>query len=318
MGHPFADVLRELANAGAATAERIATAARDYSEFHAEVVGEAIAHAGVGSVDLVSVHGQTVFHRAPVSWQLFNPWPLVRRVGAPVVFDLRGADLAAGGQGAPITPLADWVLFRRPSRVVVVNLGGFCNVTRLPVDRGDPGGIVAGDVCACNHVLDGVARLSLGREFDEDGAAAAAGRVHEEAVRDLEMALASQAGSRRSLGTGDEAGAWAHRWRERLGHDLVRCAVEGVARVVARACDGGGGVLLAGGGARNRVLARRIAELVGGEVTTTASAGVPIESREAACMAVLGALCQDRVAVTLPRVTGVAAPAPIAGCWACP
>lgn len=315
-GEAFAEVLRGLAGGVAFDAERISNAGRAYSMFHTDVVRDALRAAGVERADLVCVHGQTVFHRPPVSWQMFNPWPLARALGTPVVFDLRGADLAAGGEGAPITPIADWVLFRRAEPVVVVNLGGFCNITRLPGEGGGPTEIEAGDVCACNHLLDGAARLVLGAPFDRDGAGAAKGRVHESAAQELELELAGQGGARRSLGTGDEVGAWAARWREPLGHDLLRCAVEGVARVIARACGSGSRVLLAGGGARNRVLVRRLGELIGGDVTTTASAGVPIEAREAACMAILGALCQDRVPITLPRVTRVPTPAPIAGCWA--
>ena len=111
--------------------------------------------------DLVVAHGQTVFHAPPASWQLLNAAPIARAVRAPVVFDLRQADLAAGGQGAPITPLADWIMLRAHGPAAagraIVNLGGFCNVTILPSGAG-PEGVRGMDVCPCNHLLDGVAR----------------------------------------------------------------------------------------------------------------------------------------------------------------
>ena len=87
---------------------------------------------------------------------------------------------------------------------------------------------------------------------------------------------------------------------------------------MARAFEGGGPVLLAGGGVKNAALVSRLRKLHAAGVTTTGEAGVAPEYREAVCMAVLGALCQDRVPITLPQVTGVAAPAPVAGCWAYP
>ena len=75
----------------------------------ADIIADLVdGHAGPGArLDLVAVHGQTVCHDPPLSWQLVNPAPIVRRLAVPVVSDLRQADLAAGGQGAPITPLAE-------------------------------------------------------------------------------------------------------------------------------------------------------------------------------------------------------------------
>src|SRR6185436_14618647 len=141
----------------------IADAALALGELHARAVAKAAAGC---RLDLIAAHGQTVFHAPPLSWQMLNPWPLVRDLQTSVVFDLRGADLAHGGQGAPITPLADWVLFRSNSRTrAVVNLGGFCNLTLLPPGRPD---MVRGfDVCACNQLLDHIARGILQRPFDE-------------------------------------------------------------------------------------------------------------------------------------------------------
>jgi anhydro-N-acetylmuramic acid kinase len=201
-----------------------------------------------------------------------------------------------------------------------VNFGGFCNITRLPgsgeddaIDRID-----ARDVCACNQLLDRVARTVMGTAFDLRGETAAAGRVHPEAVEQLERVLDAQSRAGRSLGTGDGAWEWVERWRERIGLDLARCAVEGLSKTVVRACAGGGPLLLAGGGVHNTALVSRVRELHVEGVWTTDGAGIPAAYREAACMAVLGALCQDGVPITLPRVTGVGAPAPVAGCWVYP
>lgn len=315
--------LRALSQRAPVDAERISNAALRLALLHAQTIREALNHAGVDRPDLICAHGQTVFHAPPLSWQLFNPWPLARELKAPVVFDLRGSDLAHGGQGAPITPLADWILFRDPLATTVVNLGGFCNLTWLPPQSGDPDdaplrAIIARDVCACNHVLDGVARDVLALPFDPAGSTAAKGSPDPAAVADLRLMLGRQSGADRSLGTGDEARGWITTWRNRLApHDLARSATEAVAQTIAQSLPASDRVLLAGGGARHRVLAGRIAELAGAPETQTDVAGIPADYREAACMAVLGALCQDRVPITLPQVTGVQ-DAPVAGCWVMP
>jgi anhydro-N-acetylmuramic acid kinase len=312
--------LRSIAEQTATTAAAISEVMRAFSLAHASVVRELLAGAGVEARDIecVCVHGQTAFHKPPTSWQLFNPWPMGEALGGvPIVYDLRGADLAAGGQGAPITPLADWVLFRDPRMSVsIVNLGGFCNVTRLPAGCTSEH-VEASDVCACNLLLDEVARRVLRAPYDAGGQAALAGEPHADAVEDLEGILAAQSGSRRSLGTGDEVFEWLSRWRAHVSvNDLAASACEGIGQVIARALAPDGRALLAGGGVHNRALVAAIGGWASISVEPLDTASVPGAYREAAEFAVLGALCQDGVAITLPAVTGVRNPAPISGCWA--
>lgn len=286
--------------------------ARRLAVLHAAAVREV---ADPAELDLVAVHGQTVFHRPPVSWQLMDLPHLAHALGCDVVGDLRAADLAAGGEGAPITPLADYVLLRRyGERRAVVNLGGFCNVTLLAGDE-DPASLRGGDVCACNHVLDLVARRTLDRAYDDEGREAASGEVHAGAREELTAALARQAASGRSLGTDDELTAWVERWAERVtGRDLARSACEALGRVIGGAILGCDRVLVAGGGARNATLLRAIAGVAGAPIDLTDVHHVPHHQREAAAMAVLGALSRDRVAITVPAITG-AGPTGVAGTW---
>ena len=347
--------LRRLAAQDPMPAGQIAGLARDFALLHIEVVRELL---GSESADLIAVHGQTVFHAPPLSWQLFSPAPLAHALQAPVVCDLRAADLAAGGQGAPITPLADFVLFRDEAETrAVVNLGGFCNYTLLPAGRplggsGDletwAGAVRGGDISACNQLLDALARALFAAPFDEDGRHARAGRMQSGPRYELLTLLRAQSQAGRALGTGDELSAWIAQHRDACsGDDLARTACEAVATVIVESIaavaqhSGVGPVrryLLAGGGARNPVLrealAARAATASGGPgarpratpssgaagapVVVTDAFGVPANYREAAAMAVLGALCQDGVPITLPQVTGVPAPAPVAGVWVYP
>lgn len=350
--------LRKLAEQSPMTAGEIAGVMRDFSTRHVDAIRALI---GGERVDLICVHGQTVFHKPPVSWQLLQPAPIVAELGVPVVFDLRAMDLAMGGQGAPITPIADAVFFAEMQRpFAVVNLGGFSNYTlcREGEAASDPreaggggrghgggggwGGGRGGDVCPCNLLLDAIARTMFFLPFDADGARALAGEVHEDARIDLEGIFASlgaglgagpsaglgasvdaggSSGKRpkRSLGTGDEVTDWISRFRAHVrGEDLAATACVVIADAIADHVREAETVLLAGGGARNRALRAALASACVGRVQLTDDVGLPGTYREAACFAVLGALCQDRVPITLPGVTGCRSPAPVCGAWVYP
>ncbi len=284
-------------------------------------------------VDFVVAHGQTIWHAGAerLSWQLFDPWPIVRACGVPVCYDLRQADLVAGGEGAPITPIADWVMFHeRDTHAVVLNLGGVCNYTELPPDN--PAEVRAGDLCPCNLVIDGVVRaLYPDRPYDRDGELARRGRVHALVFERLASLLQRAKANKRTLGREDVTPAWIEaliRESRAAGlseADVVASAVDAVGRLIGRELDlclPGCEVILAGGGAKNPALAEAIRrhggfEEAGVDVVTSDQHGVPVESRESMGFAVLGALSADGVAITLPRVTGSERPGR-AGVWAYP
>ena len=307
--------LRRLAEQQPMTAGEIATLANDFSALHLEALKPLHER---HKLELICVHGQTVFHQPPISWQLFQPAPLAQGLGVPVVCDLRAADLANGGQGAPLTPLADFILLRHPrEHRVVVNLGGFCNLTHMPggddIDR-----ISGGDLCACNQVLDAVARAVLDASFDRDGEAAMAGTIDERACSNLVQRLTRQSKAKRSLGTGDEGSDWVERFRDKLPPaDLAASACAAVATVIAKALAGADRAILAGGGLRNRRLIHELTARAGIAVDSSEHYHVPPAYREAIGWAVLGALCQDRHHVALPQVTSAERTA-IAGLWALP
>jgi anhydro-N-acetylmuramic acid kinase len=322
----LAKPLRSAAEQQPMAAGEFARLAWEFGVLHCKIV-ERLLHAAAhepNDVALICAHGQTVFHQPPVSWQLLNPAPLGARFKCPVITDLRQADLAAGGQGAPVTPIADWIMFRdADKRRAIVNLGGFCNITILPAsDAGDPISRIAGfDVCPCNQLLDAIARDVLGKPFDENGRAAAAGRADELAAKRLHETLTRLRSDRRSLGTGDEAIAWIKSESKRVEpNDLAASAIAAIVRCIndslaERAIDE---LIVAGGGTRNRSLIHAIARASGIPLQTSEKLGVPIEAREAMAFAILGALCADGVPITLPQVTGCRTLAPICGSWSYP
>ncbi len=326
--------LREFAAGEPASAAQIVRLADGLAHRHVAALRTLIRNE---PVDLIAVHGQTVLHAPPLSWQLLSPAPIAEAFGTPVVCDFRAADLAAGGQGAPITPLADYVLFRDASETrAVINLGGFANYTLLPRQQAGAAasqndavnGIRGADICVCNQLLDAVARNLFGEMLDQHGQHAAEGQVHSGLRDSLVRLLRGQANEGRSLGTGDELGDWIE--QHRAGHraeDLARSTCEALAMTIAGVVndtvqsvglDGINRILVGGGGVKNRVLFDAMKRYAKAITQPTDAFGVPASHREAAAMAVLGVLCQDAVPITLPQVTGARDSAPVAGSWTIP
>lgn len=336
---PFGEMgaaLRSIASGGRHTAREMADAAWTLGELHAGAIAEAI---GSQQPDLVCVHGQTVMHEPPRAvlksdatstpprgrtWQMLQPAPIAARLRCPVVFDLRAMDVALGGQGAPITPIADWVLCRSSDRTrAVLNLGGFANATILPAGGG-PESVRGFDICACNQVLDAIARDRLNAPFDKDGVAACAGSINKKLLATFIRPLESQARAGRSLGSGDELAACVADSSSVPPRDVARTACEAIGGVIGRQLTSVSEprrideVYLAGGGAYNPVLVGAISQSAGVACQKLDVLGIGLQAREAMCFAVLGALCQDQVPITLPRVTGVPSPAPVSGAWCFP
>jgi anhydro-N-acetylmuramic acid kinase len=303
--------LRAMAEQQPMTAGEIAQLGHDFSRLHITAIKGAC---GRQKPDLIAIHGQTVFHQPPLSWQFLTPASIAWELNANVVYDLRAADIAAGGQGAPITPVADWILFRHSSeRRAIVNLGGFCNITRLPA-HDNYRHLDGGDICACNQILDRMARALLELPFDRDGQVALQGQVNEGAMADLVRQLGTQADAGRSLGTGDELGDWAGRHALEEVSDALRTACAAIAEVIIAKCVPTDRLVVAGGGVRNRALMQELKARSPVPVVTSDELGIPATLREAASMAILGALCEDVIPITIPRITGVLR-APISGSW---
>jgi len=286
------------------TAGHLAQLGHDLAHAHVQVL-RALARTAAAPV-AIAMHGQTLYHAPPVSLQLCAPWPVAEALGVPVLHDLRGADLAAGGQGAPLTPTSDFIMYAGAAPTAVVNLGGFANATVLPPRGVDPSAVRGFDICLCNQLLDELARTRLGQPCDWDGRAANSGKVDSAAKEDLMKFLSAQAGSGRSLGTADESVATASSMLAHLApSDACATAVSAIAHtIVATLRDHSVRHLaLAGGGVLNLALEGALREgLPGGPPPTAAE--WPAAYREAAAMAILGALALDGVAPGLPAVTG--------------
>jgi anhydro-N-acetylmuramic acid kinase len=155
-------------------------------EIYADAVADAQNQFGVKAA-LVGCHGQTIYHQGVASrylgsdirctWQIGEASVIAERLRVPVVSDFRPADLAAGGQGAPLVPMLDYVMFRsgRVNRVLQ-NLGGIGNMTAIPAGA-SADQVMAFDTGPANMVIDGCMSRLYGRRFDRGGVVARRGRV---------------------------------------------------------------------------------------------------------------------------------------------
>ncbi len=305
-----------------ATASGAPLPVHDLATLHA-ALGDAYADAASALIatldrkpDCIAIHGQTVAHYPAehTTLQIGDAARVAVATGVPVIDDFRSADIAAGGEGAPLVPFADHLLFADGTPRVLLNLGGIANLTLLPTDRA--GDVVAFDTGPANMVLDQLARKA-GAERDEDGAGAARGQVVQRA---LDAALAHPYFARRapkSTGREDFGNAFVQtllRDVDRDGGSLddalataTALAVESIALGLAGETPAGVGwreLVVAGGGALNRTLLSRITERVGLPVRSTADLGIPVEAREAVAFAILGAYRLRGEPNTLPRCTG--------------
>jgi anhydro-N-acetylmuramic acid kinase len=319
---PYSDAERALLRRAVADARALADrdarpgalaeAERTVTEAHAETVVALLAEHPDTRIDLVGFHGQTVFH-APdrrLTVQIGDGPALARRLGVAVAYDFRAADVAAGGEGAPLVPVYHRALVERAGlagNVVVVNIGGVANITRIGAD----GMLAAGDTGPGNALLDDFMRARTGAAMDKDGATAAAGRVDTAALAALlanpwfdrplpksldrdAFALAPVAG----LATADGAAT--------LAAFTSRTIAKGI--VMAGGADR---IVVAGGGAQNPTLLSMLGRDAGVPVQSAAALGWSPDFVEAEAFAFLAARAVRGLPLTFPGTTGV--PRPLTG-----
>jgi anhydro-N-acetylmuramic acid kinase len=290
-------------------------------------IGQAFAAAAVradrelcaGRTELVASHGQTVYHwveggQVHGTLQLGQPAWIAEATGCPVVSDFRPRDVAAGGQGAPLVSLVDVLWLRgRPGVPVALNLGGIANVT-VAGASGDP---VAFDTGPANALIDAaVVEVTRGRAaYDEDGALAAAGRVHapllERLLSEPYYRLPPPKTTGKELFHAGRLRAALSGFEALAPEDVVATLTRLTARTVADAVRplGATEVVASGGGTRNPALMSALrAELAGTPLRTSDELGVPAAAKEAYAFAVLGFLTVHGLAGTVPACTGARGP----------
>ena len=285
-----------------------------------------------GEIDAIGSHGQTIHHlprlrdahgfKVRSTLQIGEPAIIAERTGVPVVADFRKADIAAGGEGAPLTPYLDYILHRSPDRSrVLQNIGGIANLTYLPAGA-DLGDVVAFDTGPGNMVIDAVARRLASEPFDRDGEIAASGTADMDLIEELlghtYFAMSPPKTTGREKFGESYATEFMRRCEERgLGlEDTVATAtvltVESMARAYEEHLPEGAvidEVYLSGGGAKNRFLVESLrAKLPSIPVGLSDELGLPGDAKEAVLMAVLANEHLSGNPGNIPGVTGARKP----------
>ncbi|MBE3561618.1 MAG: anhydro-N-acetylmuramic acid kinase, partial [Ktedonobacteraceae bacterium] len=280
------------------------------------------------SIDLVASHGQTIFHlvepgRILSTLQIGEPAVIAHRTGCTVVADFRVADMAAGGQGAPLTSFLDALLFSDETRTrALQNIGGIGNVTFLPAGAG-PDGAYAFDTGPGNVLIDYGARyFSQGAlSYDRDSTLARAGRVDEALLAEA-LALPyfkrepPKTTGRELFGDAFAADLIAQGQERGLPpHDIMATLTALTVESIAAAYRAFGPphideVFVSGGGSFNPLLMQRLqAALPGTAVLRLETIGLPANAKEAVTFALLGHEAIHGRPASLPRCTGAAQPA---------
>lgn len=305
-------------------------------ELYATLIREALEGSGVDyeSIDLISSHGQTMWHEPgtagddpfsrPNSLQIGDISALAEFAGKTVIGDFRPRDMAAGGQGAPLVPFADAVLFRSETvGRILLNIGGIANMTVLPPANSEKK-TLAFDTGPGNMIIDAFVSKHTGGQhsYDDGGRIAAAGSVNSEWLGTLLShpyfkLPAPKSTGRELFGTSFAEELWQEGERRQLPAEdrvatVTRLTAETIAADIRKFTDSHGieEIYVSGGGLHNDTLLRSISERLPDHISVKASNDIGIDSdaKEAFVFALLGYLGYNREPNNLPAATGAERP----------
>ncbi len=287
-------------------------------------------------LDLIGCHGQTIYHQGQpttyagkkfgCTWQFGEPALIAHEIGIPVVSNFRPADMAAGGQGAPLVPLLDFVLFAHPKRArILQNIGGIGNLTVIPAGAG-PKNLIAFDTGPGNMVIDALTTQLFGKKYDHNGQIAARGRVLESIITPILREPYFRKHPPKSAGReqfGAEFAADFLRACKKSGasaEDAVATATALTAESIALAyrrfvqplvLKSPADFIVSGGGSRNTTLMsmlRALLEPLGCTFMKIDAAGIPSQAKEAAAFALLAWQTWHHLPGNVPSATGASRP----------
>ena len=287
-------------------------------------------------VDLIGCHGQTIYHQGTpekylgqplrCTWQLGEPAAIAARTSVPVISDFRPADMAAGGQGAPLVPLLDYVLFRHRTRNrVLQNIGGIGNLTTVPAGAALED-LLAFDTGPGNMLIDACMQQLYRKPFDRNGTIAARGNASQPVLDKLLAAPYFAALPPKSAGREQYGAAYLHTFlslcaKHGVHHaDVISTATALTARSITLGFvrfvqpmlpSGKTDYILAGGGAKNATLTgmlREQLEPLGCRLALSDDFALPAQAKECVAFALLAWQTWHQLPGNVPTATGANRP----------
>jgi anhydro-N-acetylmuramic acid kinase len=299
------------------TSREISSLNFELGELYAKAVLRAVKN--YGRVELIGCHGQTIYHEGGRhTLQIGEAAVIAERTGAPVVSNFRAADIAAGGQGAPLVPFADYLFFRHPKRTrIALNIGGIANITVVPAAAA-PQQAIAFDTGPGNMAIDALAQeFSKGKlRCDRGGRIAATGKPDIRLLNELLSARYYRQPPPKSAGREQYGADFVERLK-RSGlplRDLIATATALTARSIALAVreyqTASTDLIVSGGGVHNPgIMGMLAAYLPGVAISTSTDHGIDADAKEAIAFAVLAHQTWRRQPSNAPSATGARHPA---------
>ncbi len=315
-------------NAGKTSVAELSRLNFRLGEFYAEAVLQARKKTRAPMFDLVGCHGQTIYHQGEAlpylgkkitcTWQTGEGSVVALRLGVPVVSDFRPADMAAGGQGAPLVPFLDYAIFRDKNMGrIVQNIGGIANLTAISAGS-RPENMMAFDTGPGNMVIDQLMQILFRHPYDRNGAVARSGAMIEPVLEQALRAPYFRLKPPRTAGREEFGSEYAQAFLRKCGRaakpDIIATATALTARSIAgaierfvlpsgkyRQC------IVSGGGAKNETLMKMLAEEIaklGLRLRYSDDYGVPSQAKEAVAFALLAYQTWHRQPGNVPSATG--------------
>lgn len=304
---------------------------------YAEAVRETLRRHGA-KIDLIGCHGQTVYHQAipqkyagrnvACTWQIGEPALLAAELSVPVVSNFRPADMVAGGQGAPLVPLLDYVQFADAKRArILQNIGGIGNLTFIPPAAGIDD-LLAFDTGPGNMVIDACMQRLFNKSYDRDGKVAARGSILEAPLVAALQHPYFRLVPPKSAGREEFGKVFVEQFLRNCRkakakpEDVITTATALTAESITRAFSQfvqsklHSGIAIdyfvSGGGAKNPTLIKMLRqklEPLGCRLMQTSAAGIPVDAKEAVAFALLAYYTWHHRPANVPSATGAKRPA---------
>ena len=298
------------------------------AQLYADAVRDLCKHAGIeaSQIDLIGSHGQTIHHlpekvdlfgkRVSATLQIGDPSVLAKLTGVITIGDFRVGDVAVGGQGAPLVPYFDYLLFRSDEVFrALLNIGGIANITYLPKGCGADD-VLAFDTGPGNMLVDQIVKRFYGREYDKDGEIAASGKVQKDMLDQLMKDRYVNSIPPKSTGRERYGQTYIEDVVRSFGayekEDIVTTVTEFTAKSVyenyeqfLRKRGRLDELFVSGGGAHNKHMLTSLQRYFApAKVEIAESLGISSDAKEAICFAVLANETISGNPANIPQVTG--------------